>query len=214
MTEHNIRDTIILETLMVIVYNLKLKTTPFSCTHQLPLPELSDIPSLATNPLIIIVIKITHEALQTIYHHAEATFPEECCGFLSSPDPDGIVTEPIECTNIQNKLHEEDPVEYPRTAEDAYFIDGMEFCEVDKSVSEKGHYLVGTYHSHTDKDAYFSEEDRRLATFHGKPIWSEAHYIVVSVMEGKVAYSKSFRWDAEEDDFDEEEMDVLEKEST
>ena len=157
------------------------------------------------------MIKITHEALQTIHHHAEATFPEECCGFLASPGLDEIVTEPIECANIQNKLHEEDPVEYPRTAKDAYVIDGMEIYAVDKSVSEKGHHLVGTYHSHTDKDAYFSEEDRRLATFEGGPIWSAAHYIVVSVMGGKVAYAKSFQWDPEKKDFMEEEMDVLEK---
>jgi len=158
------------------------------------------------------MIKITRKALQTIYRHAETTFPEEGCGFLSSPHPDGVVTEPIECTNIQSKLHEEDPVEYPRTAKDAYFIEGMEIYEVDKAVSEKGHHLVGTYHSHTDKDAYFSEEDRRLATFDGKPIWSEAHYVVVSVVEGKVAYAKSFRWDRKKKDFMEEEMEVLEKE--
>ena len=41
---YNIRDTIILETLLVIVYNLKLKTTPFSESHELPLPELPEIP--------------------------------------------------------------------------------------------------------------------------------------------------------------------------
>jgi len=53
-----------------------------------------------------------------------------------------------------------------------------------------------------------------LATFDGKPIWSEAHYIVVSVMDGKVSYAKSFRWDPKKKDFMEKGMEVLEKDES
>ncbi|MCF8090366.1 MAG: ribonuclease H-like domain-containing protein [Desulfotignum sp.] len=41
---YNIEDVVNLETLMVTAYNMKLKDTPFSRTHALPLPEIPDIP--------------------------------------------------------------------------------------------------------------------------------------------------------------------------
>ncbi len=41
---YNIEDVVNLETLMVTAYNMKLKDTPFSRTHALPLPEMPDIP--------------------------------------------------------------------------------------------------------------------------------------------------------------------------
>jgi uncharacterized protein YprB with RNaseH-like and TPR domain len=50
---YNVQDTIIFETLMVIAYNLKLKTTPFSESHQLPLPEVPEIPFKADTETIV-----------------------------------------------------------------------------------------------------------------------------------------------------------------
>jgi len=41
---YNIQDTVNLETLMVLAYNMKLKDTPFLQTHQLSLPTQQDIP--------------------------------------------------------------------------------------------------------------------------------------------------------------------------
>lgn len=41
---YNIQDTVNLETLMVLAYNLKLKGTPFEEAHQLPLPLRPSIP--------------------------------------------------------------------------------------------------------------------------------------------------------------------------
>jgi uncharacterized protein len=41
---YNIEDVVNLETLMVTAYNMKLKDTPFSRTHALPLPRIPDIP--------------------------------------------------------------------------------------------------------------------------------------------------------------------------
>jgi len=41
---YNIEDTVNLETLMVLAFNMKLKGTPFSLTHQLPEPTRPDIP--------------------------------------------------------------------------------------------------------------------------------------------------------------------------
>lgn len=41
---YNIEDVVNLETLMVLAYNMKLKDTPFSRTHALPMPGIPDIP--------------------------------------------------------------------------------------------------------------------------------------------------------------------------
>ena len=41
---YNIQDTVNLETLMVLAYNLKLKGTPFAEAHELPLPPRPSIP--------------------------------------------------------------------------------------------------------------------------------------------------------------------------
>ncbi len=41
---YNIEDVVNLETLMVMAFNMKVKETPFSGSHQLPLPERPSIP--------------------------------------------------------------------------------------------------------------------------------------------------------------------------
>ena len=55
---YNIQDTVNLETLMVLVYNMKLKGTPFLQTHQLPIPLQSEVPFKA-DPKTIDRIKNT-----------------------------------------------------------------------------------------------------------------------------------------------------------
>ncbi|MCE5242395.1 MAG: ribonuclease H-like domain-containing protein [Syntrophobacteraceae bacterium] len=49
---YNIADTVNLETLMVMAYNLNLKATPFAGTLDLPLPSPPDIPFSADSSLI------------------------------------------------------------------------------------------------------------------------------------------------------------------
>ena len=53
---YNIMDTVNLESLMVIAYNLNLQKTPFFQNHCLPIPEAPDIPFRA-DPRIINKIK-------------------------------------------------------------------------------------------------------------------------------------------------------------
>jgi len=49
---YNIQDTVNLETLMVLTYNMKLKDTPFLQTHQLPILPQPDIPFKADRKTI------------------------------------------------------------------------------------------------------------------------------------------------------------------
>ena len=52
--------------------------------------------------------------LQSLYGHASATYPEECCGFVFA---DGSVHFG---ENIQNELHQRNPSVYRRTAANGY----------------------------------------------------------------------------------------------
>jgi hypothetical protein len=49
---YNIEDVVNLETLMVLAYNLKLRETPFSGSHQLPLPVRPQVPFTADRETI------------------------------------------------------------------------------------------------------------------------------------------------------------------
>jgi len=53
---YNIEDVVNLEMIMVMAYNMRIKTTPFSDTHQLPLPQVPEIPFRA-DPVTIDRIK-------------------------------------------------------------------------------------------------------------------------------------------------------------
>ena len=57
------------------------------------------------------------------------------------------------------------------------------------------------YHSHVDVGAYFSEEDKKQATFDGGPVYPGTHYLVVDVTKEKVRGSKLFIWSDEKKDF-------------
>jgi len=57
------------------------------------------------------------------------------------------------------------------------------------------------YHSHVDTGAYFSPTDKRNALINGEPAYPDAVYVVLSVMDGKVAGTGCFVWDAGARDF-------------
>jgi len=162
------------------------------------------------------MLKITKAALESVYNHGEETFPDECCGCLAGPADGDEVTEAIHCTNIQNKLHERDPEQYPRTAREAFNIDPLEQMRIEEAADGKGLKLFGYYHSHPDCESYFSAEDTRQATYPTtddddglrEPIWPGAHQLIASVKGGKAAYAKAFTWDAEAKGFGEEEIET------
>jgi proteasome lid subunit RPN8/RPN11 len=59
------------------------------------------------------------------------------------------------------------------------------------------------YHSHPEHDAYFSEEDTRMALFDGEtPIYPETSYLVVSVYDKKVRDQALFSWNPETKTFE------------
>ena len=140
------------------------------------------------------MIPISQEKLGEIHRHALDEYPDECCGivigFAESKDDDIL----FRCTNIQNKLHEMDPKRYPRDARTAYNIEPKELIEIFNQIQSKGMILKIFYHSHPDHDAYFSDEDKRMALFDGEPTYPSAKYLVISVYNKTVQDNAWFGW--------------------
>lgn len=143
-------------------------------------------------------IQISADALQKIEAHALREFPNECCGLMLGPigEPHGV-GRLRECVNAQDAYHQRDPLNFPRTGRNAYFIDPVELLAVERERFVNGEAIRLIYHSHCDADAYFSEEDERQALFDGEPVFPDAVYLVVSVKGGKIAEKKLFRWSRE-----------------
>src|SRR3989338_226972 len=154
------------------------------------------------------MVKITLSAIESARKHAKESFPEECCGFLAS-SLDGIIMESVRCNNMQNLLHKKNLAENPRTAKEAYQIDGLEQLRMEKILDNRGLCIAGVYHSHANAKAYFSEEDKQRAMLGNEPMWPDAHYLVISVVNCNVLNAKSFAWDYSKRDFAEENIDIL-----
>jgi proteasome lid subunit RPN8/RPN11 len=143
-------------------------------------------------------VTLTARAWQEISRHAEACFPDECCGVVIS---DGANERVQHLENIQNKLHALDPETYPRTAVIAYAMDPKELELVIDNAARDGAKLKAFYHSHPDHDAYFSDEDKVFASPFGEPTFPNAAQIVVSIYQREVKRLAAFAWSEDQNDF-------------
>jgi adenylyltransferase/sulfurtransferase len=136
--------------------------------------------------------------LRAIYAHARERYPEECCGFVIGPR-EGTPDEARRVENRQNELHRADPAQFPRDARTAYNMGPADLLALERSL--RGTRPVrAIYHSHCDVGAYFSEEDKRAATWDGEPLYA-VDYLVVDVQNDGVREAKLFRFDRAARDF-------------
>jgi proteasome lid subunit RPN8/RPN11 len=131
--------------------------------------------------------------IETIYRHARATFPNECCGFVLGS---GAGAQLIECENLQDRYHAVDPDTYPRTAATAYTFGGKHLRMLADSFDSDTPTTV-VYHSHPRVGAYFSGEDTRAALSAGWPV----DYLVVDCQELEIREAVLFRKHATEAEF-------------
>jgi len=136
-------------------------------------------------------LTLERAALDDILAHARATHPDECCGAVVRRDGRDHVRR---FTNIQDRLHRDDPANHPRGAETAYTPEPRELFEVVRDGESPGACLKVFYHSHTRVGAYFSGEDRARAMFDDEPAYPEVAYLVVSDSRSP-GEARAFRWD-------------------
>ena len=148
------------------------------------------------------MISLADDILTEAREHALAEYPDECCGIVigkpDHPENDQV----FRCTNIQNQLHEQDPKTYVRDARTAYTIDPKELMRIMKQLVEQGLVIKLFYHSHPEHDAYFSEEDKRMALFDNEPTYPDARYLVISVYNKKIRDQAFFEWNPETSSFE------------
>ena len=143
------------------------------------------------------------EQLDQIHLHAVEEYPYECCGIVVGNPDDNRDNVVYRCENIQNKLHEKDPENFTRDARTAYNISALELQKLLSEAGSKGRVFKVLYHSHPEHDAYFSEEDIRMALFDGEtPIYPGTQYLVVSVYSEKVRDQALFGWNPETKTFE------------
>lgn len=136
-------------------------------------------------------------ALDAILTHARETHPDECCGAVLVRNGRDEVRR---FTNVQGRLHREDPATHPRGAETAYTPEPAELFAALRDADEPGARLKVFYHSHTRVGAYFSGEDRARAMFFDEPAYPDVVYVVVSDSRAR-GEARAFRWQESSRDF-------------
>ncbi len=136
---------------------------------------------------------ITREELAAIKQQAVAEYPNECCGVILVR---GAERRHVPCRNVQDDKHALDPIAFPRTARNAYYMHSDDAMALHRLMDE-GFSLVVIYHSHPDAGAYFSETDRSQALMLGEPAYPGVVYVVVSVVGREVKALAAYRWNVE-----------------
>jgi proteasome lid subunit RPN8/RPN11 len=131
--------------------------------------------------------------LQTVYEHAAAAYPRECCGLLLGPRG-GVLDEARPCANEQDRWHAADAEAFPRDARRAFIL-GLDDVRVLAEGLDGPRPASVLYHSHVDAPAGFSAEDERLALLGGDtPAWPILH-LVVEVRAGVPRGATLHEWD-------------------
>jgi len=151
-------------------------------------------------------LTICQETLDQLAAYSAKHYPDEACGFLIGEKGQNSVTEFIPVQNVYNDMHEKYPETYPRTAKTAYLIDPRVQQKIFDDAAANGQEVKGIYHSHTDHDAYFSDEDRLVAAPWGEPNYPGVSYIVVSVWSGKLKEINEFYWDEKQQTYIEQKI--------
>ena len=126
-------------------------------------------------------IEIRGVLLNELYAHALEADPEECCGLITGTAALRFARA-HKCRNDMTRMHEADPLAYPRDGCQAFHMNEMDYMSVDKEAQQRGEFVTGVYHSHVDVAAgvYFSEMDQSFAA---QPLFPfpDASHIVLSV---------------------------------
>ncbi|MET0385063.1 MAG: Mov34/MPN/PAD-1 family protein [Polyangiales bacterium] len=135
-------------------------------------------------------LELPSAVLEELHAHALATYPDECCGFVSGPaaTPSQLSKSERE-VNEADKFHKLDPETFPRTARTYFKINELRAARAFERGEKAGEPIKVIYHSHCDAGAYFSAEDAATFASDNTLMWPCA-FIVVSVMAGKIAETK------------------------
>lgn len=149
---------------------------------------------MSFDPDAVVVPELGPELLHACYADARARYPEEACGLLLGPRGAALCDEVRVCENQQNRLHALDPETYSRDARTAYNLPPRDVLFLSRSLEGDQPTKI-IYHSHVEVGAYFSEEDRRAATFEGELVYP-VDYLVIDCRRDGVHGARLYRFRA------------------
>ncbi len=118
------------------------------------------------------MFQIEQRFVQEIAAHAREDAPNECVGILGGKE--GQVLTLYRGTNAEHSPYH-------------YSLDPKDLYRIYRDLDSQGWEVVGIYHSHPRAGAYFSDTDLKLA------FWTNAVYIVVSLLDPQQPEMKAFR---------------------
>ena len=136
------------------------------------------------------MIRIEKEAWNTMVAHARATYPNECCGTMLGSIDDGGKNVHL-AIELENSI---DGEQYER-----YQLRNEDLRAARDEARRRGMDLIGIFHSHPDRDAYFSETDLKNSC----PWYS---FVVLSFKQGQFDHANSFLPNADQTAAESEEM--------
>lgn len=148
-------------------------------------------------------VEMTQAMVDAIAEHGEADYPNEACGLVLGENDAPRLVRAVRLRNVQDKYHQLDPEQFPRTARDAFRLDELERMRVLDAADAEARVERILYHSHPDAGAYFSPEDRAAAIQDGIELNPGVINLVVSIRSGKRADMAAFLYDASRNRFDE-----------
>ncbi len=112
---------------------------------------------------------------ERMWAHTREGYPHEVVGILAGRRADNAVLRVHPLTN-----------ERADTPQNRYKVSGLVLARAEQALEAEGLEIVGYYHSHPDHPARYSDYDRD----HALPNMS---YVIVSVRQGEVADTLSWR---------------------
>jgi len=140
------------------------------------------------------MIKVDKQAWDVMVAHAEANYPNECCGAMLGTtigSIDGAVKQVTLAEAMENSYEGAQGARYELRPED--------LLAADRKARAAGLDLIGIFHSHPDCDAYFSKTDLENSC----PWYS---FVVLSIKGGKFDHANSFLPNADQTAAEKEEL--------
>ena len=137
-------------------------------------------------------IEISSKSLNKIIMHSETAYPTECCGLLLREiNSIGKISD-IKIMENKAKLDKHK----------RYEIDPVAYIRAETELNTKGYEIIGFYHSHPNNPPKPSSIDKANA-------WPDYLYLITSVYNHKVKEKRIWRYNHNNKEFEEEELNCL-----
>jgi proteasome lid subunit RPN8/RPN11 len=136
------------------------------------------------------MIRIENQPWREMVAHAQAVYPDECCGAMLGTADDGHKV-------VQASLPLENAFTGERRAR--YELRPEDLLRAEREARGRRMDVIGIYHSHPDCGAYFSETDLKNSC----PWYS---FVVLSVKEGRFDHANSWLPNPEQTHAEQEEL--------